>query len=103
MTPTDDNGEEDGWEDDDQEEQPPQMTEKDITAFPTKMAELKALQQQPPRKQSTSLSGTKRESSESERDLFIPLFAIVSLSGLFGAYGYEMIRLYLRGELYVPF
>jgi hypothetical protein len=37
-----------------------------------------------------------------ERDLFIPLFALISLAGLFGAYGYEMIRLYLRGELYLP-
>lgn len=37
-----------------------------------------------------------------ERDLFIPIFAIVSLVGLFGAYGYEMLRLYSRGELYLP-
>jgi hypothetical protein len=36
-------------------------------------------------------------------DLFIPIFALVSISGLLGAYGYEMIRLYLRGELYLPF
>lgn len=38
-----------------------------------------------------------------ERDLFIPIFAVVSLLGLFGAYGYEMLRLYFRGELYLPF
>ena len=36
-------------------------------------------------------------------DLFIPIFTLVSISGLLGAYGYEMIRLYLRGELYLPF
>ena len=39
---------------------------------------------------------------EGDRDLFIPIFAIVSLIGLFGAYGYEMLRLYSRGELYLP-
>ena len=36
-------------------------------------------------------------------DLFIPIFTLVSISGLLGAYGYEMIRLYSRGELYLPF
>ncbi len=41
-------------------------------------------------------------SGEPERDLFIPIFAVVSLAGLFGAYGYEMLRLYSRGELYLP-
>lgn len=35
-------------------------------------------------------------------DLFIPIFTAISLAGLFGAYGYEMIRLYNRGELYLP-
>ena len=43
-----------------------------------------------------------QENEEKERDLFIPIFSIVSLLGLFGAYGYEMLRLYLRGELYLP-
>lgn len=42
------------------------------------------------------------EKNENNTDLFIPLFAVVSLAGLFGAYGYEMIRLYSRGELYLP-
>lgn len=37
-----------------------------------------------------------------ERDLFIPIFALVSLAGLVGTYAYEMIRLYSRGELYLP-
>jgi hypothetical protein len=37
-----------------------------------------------------------------ERDLFIPIFSLVSLAGLMGAYGYEMLRLYSRGELYLP-
>jgi len=42
------------------------------------------------------------DGNKQERDLFIPIFSIVSLAGLFGAYGYEMLRLYLRGELYLP-
>mmetsp|Transcript_15943 Transcript_15943/g.20239 ORF Transcript_15943/g.20239 Transcript_15943/m.20239 type:complete len:217 (-) Transcript_15943:279-929(-) len=42
------------------------------------------------------------DGTEVERDLFIPIFAVVSLLGLFGAYGYEMLRLYSRGELYLP-
>ena len=40
---------------------------------------------------------------EEEPDLFIPIFALVSILGFAGLYGYEMIRLYLRGELYLPF
>jgi hypothetical protein len=41
-------------------------------------------------------------SQKEERDLFIPIFALVSLAGLFGTYAYELIRLYIRGELYLP-
>mmetsp|Transcript_14132 Transcript_14132/g.21569 ORF Transcript_14132/g.21569 Transcript_14132/m.21569 type:complete len:109 (-) Transcript_14132:122-448(-) len=37
-----------------------------------------------------------------ERDMFIPIFAVVSLAGLFGAYGYETLRLASREELYLP-
>lgn len=37
-----------------------------------------------------------------ERDLFIPIFALVSLAGLIGTYAYEMVRLYSLGELYLP-
>mmetsp|Transcript_41526 Transcript_41526/g.99507 ORF Transcript_41526/g.99507 Transcript_41526/m.99507 type:complete len:316 (+) Transcript_41526:18-965(+) len=43
-----------------------------------------------------------QDGQEQERDLFIPVFAVVSLMGLFGSYGYEMLRLYSRGELYLP-
>ena len=39
---------------------------------------------------------------EPDRDMFIPIFAVVSILGLFGSYGYEMIRLNSRGELYLP-
>jgi len=41
--------------------------------------------------------------AERERDLFIPLFALVSIAGFAGLYGYEMLRLYFAGELYLPF
>lgn len=43
-----------------------------------------------------------RPNGNEERDLFIPIFAVVSLAGLFGAYGYEMLRLNAQGELYLP-
>ena len=45
-----------------------------------------------------------QQKSDTDRDdLFIPIFTVVSICGFLGAYGYEMIRLYLRGELYLPF
>jgi hypothetical protein len=51
---------------------------------------------------SSQSSINNNSSTEKERDLFIPIFAIVSLAGLFGAYGYEMLRLNAQGELYLP-
>jgi hypothetical protein len=45
---------------------------------------------------------TTKPSAPEERDLFIPILSLVSLAGLFGSYGYEMLRLYSRGELYLP-
>ena len=91
--------EDDGWDDDD-------------NGVGSEAAEKRALLQslQDDRKQQ-SLTGlevsrdsgpTGRQSEEPERDLFIPIFALVSLAGLFGAYGYEMLRLASRGELYLP-
>jgi len=38
-----------------------------------------------------------------DRDLFIPIFSLIAIGGFVSLYGYEMIRLYLRGELYLPF
>eukprot|EP00977_Amphora_coffeiformis_P020267 scaffold8028_cov165-Amphora_coffeaeformis.AAC.16 len=72
----------------------------------SKVKELRALQQE--RMDASSVTSRSRHDSnnkngEPERDLFIPIFAVVSLAGLFGAYGYEMLRLYSRGELYLPF
>jgi hypothetical protein len=42
------------------------------------------------------------DQQQAERDLFIPIVSLVSLAGLFGTYTYEMLRLYSRGELYLP-
>ena len=50
----------------------------------------------------TSRQISSRNEEEVERDLFIPIFAVVSLLGLFGAYTYETLRLASRGELYLP-
>lgn len=51
---------------------------------------------------SASSKKVQQNNEPPERDLFIPIFALVSLAGLFGSYGYEMLRLYSRGELYLP-
>jgi hypothetical protein len=40
---------------------------------------------------------------EQERDLFNPIFSIIAIGGFVGLYGYETMRLYMRGELYLPF
>ena len=64
---------------------------RELASLRTQMAEKK----NPPSRDINS-------NNEPERDLFIPIFAIVSLAGLFGAYGYEILRLNARGELYLP-
>ena len=89
--------ESDGWDDDNDE-------------ISSNTAEKKALlqslqedrQQQSLKSMSRDSKSAARQSEEQERDLFIPIFALVSLAGLFGAYGYEMLRLASRGELYLP-
>jgi hypothetical protein len=68
-----------------------------------KERDLQALRSQVESKANTSRAASgSTDNQEQERDLFIPIFALVSLTGLFGAYGYEILRLYLRGELYLP-
>ena len=69
--------------------------------------ELASLRSQMDGKRNTNTGSQSRtngsvDGGDQERDLFIPIFAVVSLLGLFGAYGYEMLRLYSRGELYLP-
>ena len=69
-----------------------------------KQSQLRELQQLQAKSQTTTSSQPQSiAGEEQDRDLFIPIFALVSLAGLFGTYGYEMVRLYLRGELYLPF
>ena len=41
-------------------------------------------------------------SGSGEKDLFIPIVTLISVIGFTSLYGYEMLRLYLRGELYLP-
>ena len=51
---------------------------------------------------SSQISSSNSRIENEERDLFIPIFALVSVLGFTGLYGYEMLRLYSRGELYLP-
>lgn len=44
----------------------------------------------------------KKEKGSTETDLFIPIFAIISIVGFSGLYLYETLRLYSKGELYLP-
>ena len=41
-------------------------------------------------------------SGSGEKDLFIPVVTLISVIGFTSLYGYEMLRLYSRGELYLP-
>mmetsp|Transcript_20622 Transcript_20622/g.31314 ORF Transcript_20622/g.31314 Transcript_20622/m.31314 type:complete len:162 (-) Transcript_20622:151-636(-) len=81
----------------------------DPSLFPkdslSKKKELESLRSQMAIKSSSSSKSDGMPSNNNtgrERDLFIPILSVVSLAGLFGAYGYEMLRLYSRGELYLP-
>ncbi len=86
-----DNADDDGWgvtKDDSSEK------EKELESLRAQISE---------KRNAPSISPSpSQELADNERDLFIPIFALVSLLGLFGAYGYEMLRLYSRGELYLP-
>ena len=79
-----------GWGDDEVDSQPLSRNE-----------ELASLQVQMASKRQATLDARKGQDGE-ERDLFIPIFTLVSVLGFSGLYGYEMLRLYARGELYLP-
>ena len=79
-----------GWGDDEVDSQPLSGNE-----------ELASLQVQMASKRQGTLDARKGQDGE-ERDLFIPIFTLVSVLGFSGLYGYEMLRLYARGELYLP-
>ena len=64
--------------------------------------ELEALRNEASDKASSTNMASPSSSDEPERDAFIPIFALISLMGLFGSYGFEMLRLYNKGELYLP-
>ena len=51
----------------------------------------------------TSSASSGADGKKTERDLFIPIVAIVSIVGFAGLYGFEMMRLFFQGELYLPF
>lgn len=92
-TSSDDNDDDDGWgvpsSKSDQE--------RELAALQAERAERSA-----PGSSASSNKVQQENNEPPERDLFIPIFALVSLAGLFGSYGYEMLRLYSRGELYLP-
>lgn len=52
---------------------------------------------------STPIPPIKTKPKEQQRDLFIPIFVMISIVGFVGLYAYETIRLYLAGEFYPPF
>mmetsp|Transcript_37903 Transcript_37903/g.79892 ORF Transcript_37903/g.79892 Transcript_37903/m.79892 type:complete len:175 (+) Transcript_37903:212-736(+) len=69
----------------------------------SKSRELEMLQNDMAKKQSRQNTANLSQANDSgERDLFIPIVTIVSVIGFTGLYGYEMLRLYSRGELYLP-
>ena len=97
------NGENDGWDDptDQNDDSGVKYTTKPMNKFEAYAAERESiLSANNSRKR--NVASAKNEST-GERDFFIPAFAIVSIIGFAGAYGYETLRLYLNGDLYLPF
>eukprot|EP00555_Chaetoceros_dichaeta_P007973 CAMPEP_0198266480 /NCGR_PEP_ID=MMETSP1447-20131203/28573_1 /TAXON_ID=420782 /ORGANISM="Chaetoceros dichaeta, Strain CCMP1751" /LENGTH=250 /DNA_ID=CAMNT_0043956575 /DNA_START=21 /DNA_END=773 /DNA_ORIENTATION=- len=76
--------------------------EAELEALRTQVANKRNYQSNQSASYSTSNSNTNNSGGEKKRDFFIPIVALVSLAGLFGAYGYEMFKLNLNGELYLP-
>jgi hypothetical protein len=68
----------------------------------SKSQELANLQNDMAMKQQKQSSASTGRVEGEERDLFIPIVTLVSVIGFSGLYGYEMLRLYSRGELYLP-
>jgi cobalamin biosynthesis Mg chelatase CobN len=105
---TKDEEEDDGWGENDNTTSATNTSSSSTKNSETvsKERELSTLRSQIEAKSNPSSNNVNSNSSvnnaSEERDLFIPIFAVISLAGLFGAYGYEMFRLYSRGELYLP-
>lgn len=96
----------DGWgeeiDNDNEEEKNVSSSALSSTFEVDKLQELRALQSKTTSGERSSKT-MQSAANNSEPDLFIPIFSIVALLGLFGSYGYEMARLASRGELYLPF
>jgi hypothetical protein len=89
---SDDDDDDDGWGD--------ESSSGSSSSLEEKAQELRELQQASSARRSPAQGPSTTD--EPERDLIIPIFALVSIIGLFGSYGYEMVRLASRGELYLP-
>ncbi|KAL7472386.1 hypothetical protein ACHAXS_012741 [Conticribra weissflogii] len=105
----DDDSDDDGWYDNTTSALSPSTSSFSSDERSSKSRELARLQDQMAQKQQNQglLNDKSADSAGSgtggeERDLFIPIFTLVSVIGFTGLYGYEMLRLYSRGELYLP-
>lgn len=92
----------DGWGDDDNSQKQSVIRSQNEAEKRNQNKELARLQDDMAAKKNPIYSGG-QQSVEGERDMFIPIFTLVSIIGFGGLYGYETLRLYLKGELYLPF
>jgi hypothetical protein len=92
----DNDSNDDGW--DDTKDNGTNSNNNNDMVKTTERTTIASLQQQQQQQQQE----LKRKNREPEPDLFIPIFTLVSIVGFVGAYGYETLRLALRGELYLP-
>jgi hypothetical protein len=92
------NTNDDGWGDVTSDSvEPVSDTERSV-----KSKELEMLQNDLSAKRGDTFKSQAPSNNREEKDLFIPIFTLVSVIGFTGLYGYEMLRLYSRGELYLP-
>lgn len=92
------NTNDDGWGDVTSDSvEPASDTERSV-----KSKELEMLQNDLSAKRGDTFKSQAASNNKEEKDLFIPIFTLVSVIGFTGLYGYEMLRLYSRGELYLP-
>mmetsp|Transcript_31632 Transcript_31632/g.66534 ORF Transcript_31632/g.66534 Transcript_31632/m.66534 type:complete len:175 (+) Transcript_31632:193-717(+) len=97
--------EDDGWGDE-KVETSISPAESSASAQPSdrisKSQELARLQNDMATKRTSNSVKSSGTNDGGERDMFIPIVTLVSVIGFTGLYGYEMLRLYSRGELYLP-
>ena len=95
-----DTTEDDGWGDEKVGEKGSEATLDKIS----KSQELQRLQNDLANKQSNQSSNSVNSGPNNggDRDLFIPIVALVSVIGFSSLYAYETLRLASRGELYLP-